>query len=232
MEIGGQTIPGRPEDLERFMAHWQQDPKGMCYFVGRAVAHIAYRNLPDLFFAISTAYFAFQEICQRIDFIYENCERQIGGECGKLLKELVEISEQSGVVCLKDIGGNHYDIRVMLVRDTVDGYPTYSLRYFVGAKEQSTGYLAEYWKEQYSGKPIFKTVLQSLPPSSPQCFEDEYDFWNFRKPEEITQGVIVYPEARGFYDLQESKSLADFIVLTSNLLGFGKCIEDGHLLIL
>lgn len=210
------------------MSRWQQNPKDMCYFVGRAVARLAYRNLPDLYFAISTAYFALQEICQRIDYIYANYQKQIGGECGKLLQKLVEIDKQMGVVCLKDLGGKHYGIRVMLVRDTVDGYPTYSLRYFVRVTERTTGYLREYWKERNSGKPTFKKVLHPLPSGSPQRYEDEYDFWNFRLPVEVIEGVIVYPEARGFYDLQESKSVADFIVLTSNLLGFGKCIGEDH----
>ena len=211
-------------DLERFMAHWQSNPKDMCHFVGRAVARLAHRNFSDLFFAISTAYFAFQEICERIDYIYGNYEEQIKGECGQLLEELVEIDEQMGVICLKDIGGNHAGIRVMLVRDNVDGYSTYSLRYFVKSRERATGYLSEYWRERDCGKPTFKKVLHPLPPNSPQLYEDEYGFWNFRNPVEIIEGVIVYPEARGFYDLYESKSIADFIVLTSNLLGFGKCM--------
>ncbi len=213
--------------LERFMSHWQHDPKAMCSFVGRAVARIAHRNIPDLFFAISTAYFSFREICERIDYIYEHYQDSIGGEKGELLKELVAIDEQVGVVCLKDIGGNHYGIRVMLLRYDVDGHSTFSLRYF--AKEQPIlpGYLKEHWAET-SRHPTFKRILNPLPAGSAQLYEDEYDFWNFRLPVETTEGVVVYPEARGFYDLQESKSLADFIVLTSNLLGFGKCISENH----
>lgn len=219
------------EDLERFMAHWQSRPKEMCHFVGRAVARIGCRNLPDLFFAISTAYFSFREICERIDYIYENYQRTIGGDCGKLLKELVEIEDRSGIICLKDTGGNHYGIRVMLIRDTVDGYPTYSLRYFVHAAEKATRYLQAYWDR---GRPTFKKVLNPLPivdqpgqvDGTSQLYEDNFDFWNFRMPVEVLEGVIVYPEAQGFYDLQESRSVAEFIAITSNLLGYGKCISN------
>lgn len=219
-----QCVSDGQGDLERFMDHWQKSPKDMCHFVGRAVARVAHRNFSDLFFAISTGYFAFQEICQRIDFIYDNHQEQIKGERGQLLGELIEIEEQMGVICLKDIGGNHDGIRVMLVRDTVDGYETYSLRHFVKSHERITRYLSECWKGD-PGKPIFKKVLNPLSQDSSQAYEDDYDFWNFRSPAEIVEGVIVYPEARGFYDLRESRSLADFIVLTSNLLGFGKCIK-------
>lgn len=224
-EFKKQCLSSHLGDLERFMAHWQENPKDMCHFVGRAVARVAHRNFSDLFFAISTAYFAFQEVCERIDFIYDNHKEQIKGERGQLLTELVEVEEQMGVVCLKDVGGNHDGIRVMLVRDTVDGYLTYSLRYFVKSTERLTRYLSEYWKGN-TGKPTFKKVLHPLPPDSPQLYEDDFDFWNFRSPVEIIEGVIMYPEARGFYDLHESKSIADFIVLTSNLLGFGKCIRQ------
>ncbi len=223
-EFKKQCLSGHLEDLERFMAHWQKNPKDMCHFVGRAVARVAHRNFPDLFFAISTAYFAFQEVCERIDFIYDNYKEHIKGERGQLLTELVEIEEQMSVICLKDIGGNHDGIRVMLVRDTVDGYPTYSLRHFIKSNEPATRYLKKCWKG-HPDKPTFRRVLHSLPPDSPQSYEDDYDFWNFRSPVEIVEGVVMYPEAQGFYDLHESKSVADFIVLTSNLLGFGKCIS-------
>ena len=231
--IGDQEIIGSHlEDLERFMAHWKSSPKEMCHFVGHAIARVGYRNLPDLFFAISTAYFSFQEICERIDYIYENYQKHPGGECGKLMKELVQIEKKRDVVCLKDIGGNHCGIRVMLVRDTVDGYFTYSLRYFVHATERATGYLKAYWQERSAGRPTFKRVLNPLPQGSSQLYEDEYDFWNFRSPVEVLEGVIVYPDARGFYDLQESKSVADFFVLVSNLLGYGKCISNDQPLML
>lgn len=216
-------------DLERFMAHWKDDPKNMCHFVGRAVARLAFRNFNDFFFATSTAYFSFREICERIDFIYANYQRKVGGECGKLLKELVEIEEQNKVVCLKDIRGKHSCIRLMLLRDTVEGYPTYSVRYFVKITERTTGYLKKHWS---GSRPTFKKVLR-LSPEWPlsrdeQQYEINYDFWNFRKPTEILEGVIVYPESQGFYDLMESRSVADFIVLTSNLLGYGKneCIKS------
>lgn len=226
-EIGNQKIvDSHLEDVERFMSHWQSKPKEMCYFVGRAVARIGYRNIPDLFFSISTAYFAFREICERIDYLYDNYQKKVGGECGKLIKELVEVEKRSEVLCLKDIGGNHCNIRVMLVRDTVDGCMTYSLRYFVKAMEQATGYLKAYW--QSGGKPTFKKVLNTLPEGSSQLYEDEHGFWNFRNPVETLEGVIVYPDARGFYDLQESKSIADFIVLASNLLGYKKITSDSQ----
>lgn len=216
------------ENLEGFISYWESNPKEMCHFVGRAIARVAYRNIPDLFFAISTAYFSFREICQRIDYIYVNCHKKIGGECGNLLRELVEIDDQMAVLCLKDIGGNHCGIRVMLIRYTVDGYPTYSLRYFVPKTEQATGYLRACWGyEGYNGQPTYEKILNALPSGSPQLYEDDHDFWNFREPVKILEGVVVYPDARGFYDLQESKSVADFIVLTSNLLGYVKCISQG-----
>lgn len=193
------------ESLERFMSHWQEKPKEMCHFVGRAVGRIAHRNIPDLFFAISTAYFSLQEICERIDYIYENYQKSVKGECGKLLKQLIKVNEREGIVCLKDISDNHHSIQIMLIRYVVDGYSTYSIRYFIEA--------------------TFDEVLQSLPENSAQLYEDDFNFWNFRKPDEILEGVIVYPDAQGFYDLPESKNVADFIVLTSNLLRY-KCISD------
>ncbi len=232
--IGDQEIIGSHlEDLERFMSHWQSNPKEMCHFVGRAVARIAHRNMPDLFFSISTAYFAFHEICQRIDYIYENYQKKVSGECSKLLKELVEVEEQMGVICLKDIGGNHDGIRVMLVRDEVDGYPTFSLRHFVKPHEEPGRYLKAYW--QVSEEPTFKEILNPLllwTEESSQLYEDEYGFWNFRCPTDDLEGVIVYPAAQGFYDFQESKSVADFIVLASNLFGYSKCINASQPLML
>lgn len=54
---------------------------------------------------------------------------------------------------------------------------------------------------------------------------EDFDFddcvsWNFRRSPDATEGVTVYPEARGFYDLTESKNVADLIILASNLTGF------------
>lgn len=213
------------ENLESFISHWESNPKEMCHFVGRAVARVAHRNIPDLFFAISTAYFSFREICQRIDYIYANYNKKIGGECGKLLRELVEIDGRTAVLCLKDMGGNHYGIRIMLIRDTVDGYPTYSLRYFVTETEHAIDYLRACWRGSHE-QPTYEKILNALPEGSSQLYEDDHDFWNFRKPVKALEGVVVYPDARGFYDLQESKSVADFIVLTSNLLGYNKCISQ------
>lgn len=233
-EIGqADVLHSHYEDLERFMGHWQANPKEMCYFMGRAIARIGYRNLHDLFFATGAAYFSFREVCDRIDFIYDHWQDEISGERGKLLGELIGISSEQDVVILKDKSGKrHRGIRLMLLRDNVDGYETYSIRYFVEKDETLNGFLKEHWDAEAHGRPSFETVLQKLDVDvSGQQYEDDFTFWNFRRPAELTHGVIVYPDCQGFFDLHETKNVGDFILLTSNLLGHGKCIgQEGPLL--
>jgi len=209
------------EDLERFTGYWQNDPKEMCYFVGRAVARVGHANFNDLFFAIGSAYFSFREICDRIDFICDHFKDKIKGEKGRQLRELVHIAGNHGVVCLKDkLFTRHDGIRVMLLRDMVDKHLTYSLRYYLEKGERARGYLKANWNSSTHGRPTFENVSNPITSESGQRYEDDFTFWNFRAPVELMDGVIVYPDAQGFYDLQETKSLGDFIVLVSNLLGF------------
>lgn len=220
-EIGdADIIDCHMADLERFLSHWCRRPKELTEFVGRAIGRISYRHLPDLYFAISTSYFGLRVIGERINYIYKHMDDELRGECGQLMAELVEIEKQQGIICLKDVGGKHRGIRMMLLRDLVDGYHTFSVRYFVKAAEKPTGYLKHKW--QSGVRPTFAQVLNKLPKGSPQKYENDYDFWNFRAPDNLLHGVIVYPEASGFFDIHESKSVADFIVLASNLLGFDK----------
>ncbi|MHA2279555.1 MAG: hypothetical protein ACXAC5_01500 [Promethearchaeota archaeon] len=205
-------------DLERFMSHWQSDPYGFCNFVGRAIGRIGHRNLQDLLFAIGASYFAFRCLPDRIDYLYNHHHARIGGEKGSLIASMLGIELVNDVVCIHDKSGNHGHVRVMLLRDEIDGHQSYSLRYFV-KEGTASGYLREHWDQKNRGRPTFKRVAaQNEEP--PPTYEQEYEFWNFRRPEELTDGVIVYPHASGFFDLWETKSVGDLVVLASNLVGF------------
>ena len=208
------------DDLERFMSHWQDDPQACCNFVGRAIGRIGYRNLKDLFFSIGVSYFAHQSLPDRIDFLYDHHGSRIGGVKGETISRMVEIKLIDDAVCLYDRIGRHGKVQVMLLRDVIDGHRTYSLRYFVTA-DQPCGYLLEHWNQRTRGRPTFDRVAATLFHSGlPSTYAEEYEFWNFRRGKEWTEGVIVYPEARGFFDVVESKSVADLVVLASNLVGF------------
>ncbi len=208
--------------LEHFMCYWQEDPLGLCNFSARALARIGYRNLPDFYFAFGASYFAFKDIPSRIDFLYDHYQDWIGGEKGRLIAEMVEIKPQDNIICLHDKSGRHGKVRAMLIRDVLDGYPYFSIRYFTKSKDRLSGYLSQHWNQKQSGHPTFRKVAAKVTEPEEHIYEIEYEFWNFRKPEEILEGVIVYPEAHGFFDLPETKSIADLISLASNGVGF-KC---------
>jgi len=77
------------------------------------------------------------------------------------------------------------------------------------------------WRQDYEGHLTY--FLRPVDGNSDFDF-DNCESWNFRRPPDITDGVTVYPEARGFYNLTETKSVADLVILASNLTGFvGGC---------
>lgn len=190
-ELVSDAVHSHFEDLERFMAHWQDDPIGFCNFTGRAIARIGNRNFNDLFFAIGTSYFAFHDLADRIDHIIDNPDVRIGGIKGKTIAEMIDIDVNEDVICVRDKYGRHKNMKLTIWRQSYEGNLTYFLRPVDGSENDIS----------FEG-----------------C-----DAWNFRRAEDITEGVIVYPEARGFYDLTETKSVADLIVLASNWVGFVGC---------
>ena len=208
-------------DLDDFINSWQQNPLAFSHFVGRAIGRIGYRNLPDLFFAIGTSYFEFQRIIDRINFLYDHHDERTGGQKGDLIAQMVKIKLRDDVVCLHDKDDD--GVKIMLLRDNLDGRPYFSIRHFVENGEHVEGYLSEFWDQKHRGKPTFsKVAAKSKPQDGVPLYEREYEFWNFREPDEPLEGVIVYPEAQGFLYLWETKRIADLVVLASNGVGF-KC---------
>jgi len=176
------------EDLERFMSHWQDNPKGFCQFVGKASARLAYRNFSDLFFYIGTSYFAFHCLPDRIDHMFAHHDQRAGGMKGDVIKKMVSVTTDGDSICIVDKHGRHKGLELMIWCGDYDGYHTYFIR-----------------------------------PNGDEFDQDDGGYWNFRRSEEITEGVIVYPEARGFYDFDQTRHVADLIVLASNLTGFVGC---------
>lgn len=209
------------ETIERFICRWQNEPVAFNHFVGRAIGRIGYKYLYELYLAIGASYFSLMSICERIDFIYDRFLINTILKFDK--KSVVRLTQEKGIICITDVPGNHDGVSVMLIRDCLDGLPYYSLRYYeptlrltdwgLGSK-----YLQEHWDEVL-GKPSFRTVLADIDSKNPQ-YEVDHVFWNFRKPKDCIEGVIVYPHSDGFEDVHESKSLANLIVIASNLLGY------------
>ncbi len=107
----------RFDDLERFMSDWKNDPVGFCNFVGRAIAHLANRNMPDLYFAIGTAYFASQLICDRIECLCVDNDR-IGGQRAQILKELVKVDDAvNGIIGIWGLAGRHEDVYIEVSKE-------------------------------------------------------------------------------------------------------------------
>lgn len=182
------------EDLERFMSHWQDDPLGLCNFAGRAIARLGHRRFSDLFFAIGTSYFAHRCLPDRIDHLYRNHKVRIGGIKGDTIRKMIDIDRgDDDVICLRDKNGRHNNVELLILRRVFEGHLTYFLKPVDG---DSVDFDFDF---------------------------DDCEAWNFRRPDDIMQGVIAYPESRGFFDLAKTQSVADLIVLASNLVGFVSC---------
>jgi len=105
----------------------------------------------------------------------------------------------------------------MLIVDMLEDITHYSVRLFTKKQEKCPDYLKN-WNGN-CGKPTFNNVVKKTMLNAPK-YHPSSKFWNFRKPSEPLLGVTVYPECIGFNDLRETRSIADLIVLTSNLLDF------------
>lgn len=215
----GSTANSRFEDLERFLSFWKGSPQDFIYFVGRAIGRIAPTKLYDLCLAIGSSYFAYQNMCDRIDFLYDSYKgpETVVVQDGFTRNAIAQIKMEDDVLCLHDLSNKLHGTHLMLLRDVLDGLPYYSIRYFVTDKKIA-GYLKRVWLSDW-GKPLFKTVSSRLSGDEPQ-FEEDHIFWNFRRPENPMHGVIVYPHAESFHELWETKHLGDFLVLVSNLKNF------------
>ena len=107
----------------------------------------------------------------------------------------------------------------MLLRYSVDGKPHYSLRYFAETKEEWTGFLRKVWGEE-KGFPSFLAIAERIVIDSEVRQLENHTFWNFRAPVNPLHGVVIYPEAHGFLNVEETKNVANLILLASNLTGF------------
>ena len=206
-------------DLETFiMSMWANNQNEFCSYIGKAIAQVGIRKLPDIFLSIGLAYFSLNYMCNRIDYLYEHYEDRIGGQKRQIAKEMVDIEvsgdDEEKIVCVCGKGGRHKNIKLMLLRDELDKIPYYSLRYFVG-KEEPGDFLKRNWHSSLS--PIFKNVLAELPEPYPPRYQDNCEFWNFCRHEEE---IAIYPKSMAFYDLDETKSVADLVILASNFVGF------------
>lgn len=208
-------------DMERFLAFWKDDPKKAAIFMGQAIGRIASKDLRFHFPAIGASYFAEREICQRINFIYDNWDHSAPSpEKQELLDKSVEISVNDNIVCLHGISGRHDRIRVMLIRDVLDDVPYFSLRQYVNENEPLSGYLQAAWPG-LDIRPEFELILSKRDYAAEfPKYELDDMFWDFSIPDDPIRGVVIRNDSQGFQSVYETMSLANLIVLTSQMLGY------------
>ena len=193
----------RPNDLERFIHFWKNDPVGMCHFVGRAVAECGHHNYPELLLATGAGYFAHKDICERIDFIYEHYADKMDKDAKKAMNTSCDLRIRNDIVCLSDISGRHGGMQIMLLKKESSNY---AIRMYSDRTAKRHPYLQDWGRSS-----TFNVILTE---------EDGCMFWNFRPAKNRLEGVIVHPPSEGFSDLWTTKSVADFVVLVSNLFGY------------
>lgn len=220
-------------DLERFLAFWANDPEGFVHFVGWGIGRLATHKFHDLFLAIGASYFSTQNICERIDFLYETVnkieELSITDEKEKHPIAIVSKRKYRCTMAESRCNGEilcihlKNDHSIMILLDVLDGLPYYSIRYFVERGEWKTakGYLKKRWEHSSDlSIPDFDTMVKMA--NSGSEFEEDHTFWNFRQTDDIMHGVVVYPQSDGFSDPWETKRLAELIVQVSNLKNFDR----------
>mgnify|MGYP001561294425 CR=1 FL=1 len=210
------------KDLERFMDQWKHDPQGLCSFVGKAMGRISHRHVPDLFFSIGTSYFAYKEICSRIDFLYDHYEEISKGQKARILRTMVCVDKQDEIVCLHNIRREvRNPMHLMLLRDEWDEGSGFSVRPYV-LDGKPSNYLAKIYHRTNS-LPIFSTVAARQSYVDFPLFLPDISFWNFMCPCDCLHGVKVpgTPEnSLGFFDVKETQRVAELIIEGSNLVGW------------
>lgn len=211
-----------PLSIDRFLYQWHSRPKKeFAYYVGYALGRIGHANLNDFYLAFGASFFSSHQICQRIDFLYN--------QAGKADK-MVNVYHEHSVLCIKDLTGKHDGCRVMAIRGFDEKSNVhYSIRPFIDHDADMNRLLETRWNSDL--RPTFENVLQCKNVPCPNnVLRDKcgdlypYDnaFWSFRKEDSLSsaEGVIVYPGPGAFTDVDATMSVCRLIVLASNILGF------------
>ncbi len=207
------------ENVERFISHWQDRPEDLCCFIGKVVGRITHQHLPLLYREISTSYFAYFDIAERIDFLYDHYLDILPQQTKRELNARLEIEMNQNVLCLHDISTDnaHNAIRIMLIRDIVGRKKTYSIRPFV-VRGEGLGFFLKSWRDKT--RPTFRNILAKIDSSTDeQQYEELPMFWNFRPPDDPMDGVEISHYALAFDNLTESINVARMVRLASRLFG-------------
>lgn len=171
-------------------------------FLGRQASRNA-TFLDHMCYSFGEDYFSGLKVAQRMEFLQH--------EHHDITKDTLEL--MSGYVAIS------YG-ECTAIQDLSDSYRGLDIALIIGAEDGQVFSIRQYDSDYQEPEEMIGTTVTSSGHEYAKVVEDSENHWNFTI--NSTGNIDIFKPSNAFLNLHETRAVANLIVWTSNVLGFGK----------